>query len=873
MIKRLINKFLPKHIVVSITLCVALLVVKAQKSTIIDAKGLIYIDQKGLMRNVSDNAEVSFFGVNYTVPFAFTYRAIQRLDLSHEKVISEDVYHMSRLGVDAFRVHIWDTEISDSLGNLVENEHLRLYDFLIAKLKERNIKILLTPIAYWGNGYPENDIPTSGFSSYYSKDQAYRIPEAINAQSNYLQQLLKHINPYTKLAYREDTDIIAMEVCNEPSHSGDPAITTDFINKMVDACRSVNWRKPVFYNVSQNSPEFADAILNANIDGCTFQWYPEGLVRGHELEGNFLPYVDKYEIPYKKDPRFANMAKAVYEFETADILQSYMYPAVARSFREAGFQWATQFAYDPMALAYCNAEYPTHYLNLAYTPSKAISLLIASKVFHIVPLLKNYGTFPSDSVFNVFRVSYTESLSEMNAETEYYYTNNTDTKPLNTKSLQHIAGYGSSQVVTYNGYGAYFLDRLEDGIWRLEVMPDAINIRNPFDKPSLSKEVTRIEWKDHSMTVQLPDLGENFSISGLNDGNNFSSSAVNSEFNILPGTYLLIRKGKTNRDWFSSTGYKNIQLGEFVAPKPAFDYPYIVHEPFSEVTAGKSFKINIKAVGIDTSDRISLIVSGISKPIEFVQKTIYDFEAEVPANIVKPGILSYNIIVKKGSRYMSFPGGYPGSVYDWDYFHKDCWTTLVVNNTSPLEIFDAYNDIDNVEFSFNTYWQDQIKSDLLSTGTPGKLALGVSASNLTEGEHTACIRSYFGDKLKGRMADIPTFNEIVINAKASNCDTALIKLILISKNGSAFGSLIWVGKEFQEYHVPLSSFASDSMVLIPRPYPGFLPFWFNSRSAENIDLRNTEILEVAIGPGIKSTEYMNPTGFELKYVWFNSGNK
>ncbi len=51
-----------------------------------------------------------------------------------------------------------------------------------------------------------------------------------------------------------------------------------------------------------------------------------------------------------------------FEFDASDVLESYMYPAMARSFRTAGFQWATQFAYDPMATAYANTEYQTHYL-------------------------------------------------------------------------------------------------------------------------------------------------------------------------------------------------------------------------------------------------------------------------------------------------------------------------------------------------------------------------------------------------------------------------------------------------------------------------------------------------------------------------------
>ena len=84
------------------------------------------------------------------------------LGLDIEKAIDADVHHLQRLGLDAFRVHVWDVEISDSAGNLLDNEHLRLFDYLLWKLKENNIKILITPIAFWGNGYPERDEKNAG---------------------------------------------------------------------------------------------------------------------------------------------------------------------------------------------------------------------------------------------------------------------------------------------------------------------------------------------------------------------------------------------------------------------------------------------------------------------------------------------------------------------------------------------------------------------------------------------------------------------------------------------------------------------------------------------------------------------------------------
>src|SRR4030095_153175 len=79
--------------------------------------------------------------------------------------------------------------------------------------------------------------------------------------------------------------------------------------------------------------------------------------------------------------------------------------------------------------------------------------------------------------------------------------------------------YGNSPLVLYRGAGAYFLDRLEPGVWRLEVMPDAIWVRDPFEKPSPKKIVARIAWNSWPMRIDLPDLGTGFSAKGLNDGN------------------------------------------------------------------------------------------------------------------------------------------------------------------------------------------------------------------------------------------------------------------------------------------------------------------------------------------------------------------
>ena len=99
------------------------------------------------------------------------------------------------------------------------------------------------------------------------------------------------------------------------------------------------------YNIS-HSIHFVNAYFDAGIQGGTFQWYPTGLGAQEELRGNLLPNVDRYTVAFADNLKFKKGAKIVYEFDAADVGRSYIYPAMARSFRQAGIQWLLIF-YDP----------------------------------------------------------------------------------------------------------------------------------------------------------------------------------------------------------------------------------------------------------------------------------------------------------------------------------------------------------------------------------------------------------------------------------------------------------------------------------------------------------------------------------------------
>ncbi|HEY1764709.1 MAG TPA: hypothetical protein VGF85_07275, partial [Opitutaceae bacterium] len=564
-----------------------------------------YVDPQGRLRWTATQKEIVQFGTNYTAPFAYSFRAHARLGIPIEKAIDADVYHLARMGLDAYRVHVWDRQISDAQGNLLANEHLSALDYLLARLKARSFKIILTPLVFGDAGYPETHVPSGdGFSGKYGKQGCLENRESWPLQERYLAQFVSHVNPNTGVALKDDPDLIGFEICNEPGHF-EYQPTIEYINTMIQAIRATGCAKPLFYNMSHGMP-VAQAYLDSKAQGGTFQWYPSGLVAGHEQRGNFLPYVEDYPIPFADNPKFKTKAKIVYEFDAADIGRTYLYPAMARSFRTAGMQFATQFAYDPMYLAPYNTEYQTHFLNLAYTPQKALSMKVAAEAFRRIPLFKSFGAYPADTSFEGVHVSYSDDLAELVTDTKFFYTNPTSAPPSAPASLEEVAGYGTSPIVSYLGRGAYFIDRLEPGVWRLEVMPDAVWVSDPFAKASPKKEVARIAWNSWPMTIHLPDLGPAFHIRGLNDGNTLSAQASDGTLIVRPGAYLLSRENSPTR-WGPKSAWRNIILGEFVAPAASVDKAYVVHAPPVEITAGEALTIRAVVATPAPRPKVTLI--------------------------------------------------------------------------------------------------------------------------------------------------------------------------------------------------------------------------------------------------------------------------
>ncbi|MCS7263404.1 MAG: glycoside hydrolase family 5 protein [Armatimonadetes bacterium] len=771
---------------VLVALCSVLTVTSSSpaKSGLRLANRTVLVDEKGVLRWRDSGEEVALFGVNYYAPFYIDYYQLKALGVPIEETIDRDLLHIARMGLDLIRLHVWDREISDRDGNLIDNEHLRLLDYLIAKAKERGIYTLLTPIAWWPTPNPSN-----GFSNFFTMQQLTTDLVARRAQQNYLAQFVRHVNRYTGLAYKDDPAIVGFELINEPLY---PAGTTDeqvrdYINALAESIRKTGCQKPIFYNGWGNR---FGAVRDSIVDGCSFVWYPTGLVSGRSLKRNFLPIVDDY--PSMRAPELEKKAKMVYEFDAADVPGSYIYPAMARAFRSGGAQIAAQFQYDVLPLAPFNINWQTHYLNLVYTPNKAVSFIIAAEAFRRLPRLKTYGRYPESVRFGPFRVSYEEDLSEMLTEQEFFYSNDTKTKPISPEKLERIIGCGSSPVVQYDGTGAYFLEKLSSGVWRLEVYPDAVWVNDPFGRPSIEREVSRVYWRERKMKINLPDLDKNFTVEHLNEGKKFRTKAVDGEFPIRPGAYLLKRQG-AKIDFEKVRLPVAIGLREFYAPPSKNATLTVWHEPMREWVEGKPLTIVAKVASHCDPEKVTLYLRSSDEKVfhslTMKPKKPYRYEVTVPSKWLKAGKVSYCIGVKVWQDVLTFPA------------KLKVEPSVELTLPQPKTIFSVREDDKPPSISYFGPAHHKATAEIVQGIQAGKWALRLTATGFGEPPSAAGVRL--------KIAPINLLVEdasnlvLVVRARSLYPQTKAVEIGLIERDGSAFGYDVPLTTVWREVEVPL----------------------------------------------------------------------
>lgn len=791
----------------------------------------VFLDSTGVIRWTDDSQEVRLFGANYVLPTASDYRAAGYLHLDRKRLIDEDMAQFARMGWDGLRLTFWgDWEASDSAGNLIANDHLDLLDWLIAKARERGIYMLLSPIQLYSSTWPDamdREAREPGFGRVFGKGRMGTDPAAIAAQVNYLKQLLNHVNPYTGVALKDEPAILFIELVNEPwHHPEDLAGSVRYIDALTDAVRSTGCRKLIFYNVSQDF-RIAEAIRRSEAQGVTFAWYPTGLVNGHELEGNYLRAVDAF--PDMLRPALARLPRIVYEFDSPDLRTGDMYPAMARTFRAVGTQFAAMFAYDMLGTASRNLAWQTHYLNLVYTPRKAMSAIIAAEAMRRLARMHDWGPYPANTTFGDFHVSADSDLGELVARDAFLYAGSTQAAAPDPAALNRIAGYGSSPVVAYEGRGIYFLDKVRPGLWRLEVYPDAVPVADPFAPPNPGKIVTRAISRAWPMTVTLPDLGASFTAQPLTAGNARPERAAGGRFTVTPGVYVLSAAGPVDPATLPAT-IGHLGFAEYHAPPPDTVPPVVVPLTAPAVLAGRDAELRARILTRTAPDSAKLFLRPTAgffyRGYPMRPAGAYDWAAAVPAADLRPGPHQFVITIYRGDTALTSPSGLRVPPTAWDYYGTAAWPVQVVGPRTPLSLFDPGADAARLAFS--------------RIGDAGRLGLfGVTYSAVTgrpvfhfelpvhrDGQalddYTASL--VVADRIRARQETIAGADAVRLRLRGLGPRQTL-HVTLMEDDGTSWTAAVAVDSSWTERTLSLADFAIGRGVLLPEGFPGEWNYW------------------------------------------------
>jgi hypothetical protein len=809
------------------------------------AQELIYIDKSGVMRWEKDKSEIALFGANYCLSSACDYRAAGYVGGDRKQMIKEDLDHFKRMGWDALRLCFWgDYQNTDKQGNLLDNDHLDLLDYLIAEADKRGIYMLLSPIVTYSSQWPDimADTTNTGFAKDFPKSTLIHNDEAIKAQENYWQQILNHRNRYTGRSLKDEPNILFVELINEPTQFPDDISgMIKYINRLCKAIKSTGCKKPTFYNVSQDF-RVAPAIAKSNIQGSTYAWYPAALNSGRNYEGNGLLMVDRYEEML--NPLLSNKPKLVYEFDTSDMNDGYMMPGMVREFRRGGVQFATIFSYDMLRTAPMNLGWQAHYINMVYTPSKAVASMVSAEILRRIPRGKHFGYYPENNKFDDFRVSYDEQLSELNSGDMFYYSNTTKSQPKDKTKLMHIAGVGSSPVVEYSGTGIYFLDKLTDGGWQLEIYPDIMDLDDPFKMVNPHKTVRKSVYREREMKINLPEL--------------------NVSVNVFPGKYTFKNGQLVEKSELPQKDFYQSKLSQWL----------IVNHTPAEFPSKKEAIFKCEVFGDEAPENVSLYIMlkpWGSRKIQMKIKDAFTYEAKVNTGELENGYYDYHFAVEAKDKTVLFPAMTYTTPYSWDYYKQETYKFTLLPEKMPLTLLDGQDDRTLIRYSRSFMAPEvKFKSTLSEDMVSG---FELSVEDLTKKESywypcDATISHFIEKKMQYRNMKQTPPAYIRIRAYGLNgTDKAICNIV--DKEGRGFGSAFDIKSEASDILIPVSSLAPVKAAMLPQDWPGVNLYWYPTSIkpyTTPLDWMDVKFVQVSLRDELYKTDQLKNKGIVIEKI-------
>ena len=426
----------------------------------------------------------------------------------------------------------------------------------------------------------------------------------------------------------------------------------------------------------------------------------------------------------------------------------------------------------------------------------------------------------------------------------------------------------------YDGTGAYFLDKLEDGAWLLEVFPDAAVTDNLFGRNRTDLPRSTILPNARLIQVNLPGLTD-FVALQVDELSRPPVPVVNrSGFTVTPGKYLLLSEAfMADDDNFSilMEALAASPLVETRVPLPATTLPEAVVrvDTFRTCTAGKDLTLTAEVITLEPADSVELLFftqdALHSMPMTRVHG--FTYAATISGKNLKAGDAGYAIHVARSGLNSTFPGNHNSAMISIEEKDK-LFPISIVSAGTLVNLLDPATD----QWRLNRQWSRDIDFKPSGEGADAWFTLQIrqlvqeDEENL-RGPQTPdhSIRHAFADRIRGRRGDVAAAKYIVVE-----CSSPLqrpFQVALVQDNGIALGTLVKPEPGRKAIRIRLSDLKPVPLPILPRPYPTFLPYYFPADPNGKLDMLRVEALILSFGPGLQPGEYAQTLEWEIGRIF------
>jgi len=179
----------------------------------------------------------------------------------------------------------------------------------------------------------------------------------------------------------------------------------------------------------------------------------------------------------------------------------------------------------------------------------------------------------------------------------------------------------------------------------------------------------------------------------------------------------------------------------------------------------------------------------------------------------------------------------------------------LVPENAPLILWEAETDW---ESSFKE-WNRAIK---LKPTSEGETALAIRLARLPDADpvdtsyRCYAFKFFFGNKIKGRSEELPLKKTLLVKTTNQLSTPQPVEIGLIDKNGTVMAAEITLIPEKNIFRIPLTDLANAPFIVLPRPFPDFLPFRVQPNN-QPFDWPSAATLQLIVKPGNQANVDLN----------------